>query len=155
MSPFPVSMHCSLDARDEDSMTMAVAEVTSRFGMIDLLVNNAGYGLNGPLEDLPMDAIRDQFETNVFGLIRMSQLVLPGMRAQGNGRIINIGSIGGVIVAPGAGAYHSTKFAVEAISDAMRMEVKGFGIKVVLVQPTGVMTDFGNRIAQTFPVFRV
>jgi NAD(P)-dependent dehydrogenase (short-subunit alcohol dehydrogenase family) len=140
-----------LDVTDEASMRRATQEVLDQEGRIDVLVNNAGYGLNGFLEDLPMDDIRRQFETNVFGLIRMTQLVTPSMRAAGSGRVIHVGSVGGVITAPGAGAYHATKFAVEAIADVQRMELKRFGIDVVLIQPTGVDTPFLQKIARTYP----
>lgn len=122
-----------------------------RHGAVDVLVNNAGYGQNGPLEELALDDVRRQFETNVFGLVRMSQLVLPGMRRKGWGRIINVGSIGGTFSTPGAGAYHTSKYAVEAFSDSLRGEVKGFGIDVALIQPTGVYTAFDKKFPLTYP----
>lgn len=140
-----------LDVTDEGSMLGATGEVLAREKQIDVLVNNAGFGLNGFLEDLPMAEIRRQFETNVFGLIRMTQLVVPSMRAAGGGRVIHVGSVGGRITAPGAGAYHASKFAVEAIADVQRMELKRFGIDVVLVQPTGVHTPFLEKIVDTYP----
>jgi NAD(P)-dependent dehydrogenase (short-subunit alcohol dehydrogenase family) len=121
----------ALDVTDEASMQAAVAEA----GDVGALVNNAGYGLSGALETLPLHEVRRQFETNVFGLLRLTQLVLPGMRRAGGGTIVNISSMGGRLVFPGGGAYHATKFAVEALSDALRMEVKGFGIDVVCVEP--------------------
>ncbi len=138
-----------LDVTDEASMTEAVRSIEERHGAVDVLVNNAGYGLNGPTEELDLDDLRREFETNVFGLLRMAQLTLPGMRNRGFGRIINVGSIGGTFTAPGAGAYHASKYAVEAISDAMRMEVKTFGVDVVLIQPTGVHTQFAAKINAT------
>lgn len=141
----------SLDVTDEHSMRAAVAQVECTHGAVDLLVNNAGFGLNGPVEELAMDDIRRQFETNVFGLVRMSQLVLPGMRRQGSGRIINVGSVGGTFTVPGAGAYHASKWAVESFTDALRYEVQSFGIDVVLIQPTGVYTQFDKKLAQTMP----
>lgn len=142
-----------LDVTDEESRQVAVRTVEHRHGGIDLLVNNAGYGVSGPLEELPLDTVRANFETNVFGMLRLAQLVLPGMRARRAGRIINIGSVGGLFTAPGAGSYHMTKYAVEALSDALRAEVRGFGIDVVLVQPTGVKTGFiDTQLASLRPV---
>lgn len=138
-----------LDVTDETSMVEAVGVVEAEHGAVDVLVNNAGYGLNGPAEELEMDDVRREFETNVFGLLRMGQLVLPGMRGRGFGRIVNVGSIGGTFVAPGAGAYHASKYAVEALSDALRMEVGAFGVDVILVQPTGVRTPFAAKINAT------
>ena len=132
----------SLDVTDEASMVAAVDAVTAESGHIDALVNNAGYSQSGAAETLNLDDVRRQFETNVFGLLRLSQLVLPSMRSQGDGRIVNISSMGGKIVFPGAGAYHATKFAVEAFSDAMRFEVAGFGIKVIIIEPGLITTNF-------------
>ncbi|WP_149359664.1 oxidoreductase [Lolliginicoccus suaedae] len=134
----------ALDVTDEQSMAAAVAQVESDEGAVDALVNNAGYSQSGAVESIPLDNIRKQFETNVFGLIRMSQLVLPGMRKAGHGRIINIGSMGGKLTFPGGGIYHSTKYAVEAISDAMRFEVQGFGVQVVLIEPGLITTEFAE-----------
>lgn len=131
-----------LDVTDEQERLSAVRSVGRDVGRVDLLVNNAGYGVSGPLEQVDMDAVRANFETNVFGMLRLAQLVLPLMRAQGCGRIVNIGSVGGLFTAPGAGTYHMTKYAVEALSDAMRAEVTGFGVDVVLIEPTGVRTAF-------------
>ncbi|HEX6713935.1 MAG TPA: oxidoreductase [Thermoleophilaceae bacterium] len=133
-----------LDVTDEDSMTAAVKAVEADEGAVGVLVNNAGYSQSGAVESIPMDAVRRQFETNVFGLMRMCQLVLPGMRAQRWGRIVNISSMGGRVVFPGGGYYHATKFAVEAFSDALRFEVKGFGIDVVVLEPGLIKTEFGN-----------
>ncbi|MEZ5134647.1 MAG: SDR family NAD(P)-dependent oxidoreductase [Acidimicrobiales bacterium] len=118
---------------DEASMVAAVEQVESDEGAVGVLVNNAGFSLTGPIEAVPMDEVRRQFDTNVFGLVRMCQLVLPQMRAHGWGRIINISSMGGKLTFPGMGFYHGTKYAVEAISDALRFEVRPFGVKVVLV----------------------
>src|SRR5690349_18289574 len=134
----------ALDVTDESSMTEAVDTVLAEAGSIDALVNNAGYSQSGASETLDLADVRRQFETNVFGLLRMSQLVLPTMRAQGSGRIVNISSMGGRLVFPGGGAYHATKYAVEAFSDAMRFEVSGFGIHVVLVEPGLITTNFEN-----------
>ena len=132
----------ALDVTDEASMVAAVEAVTAESGRIDALVNNAGYSQSGAAETLDVDEVRRQFETNVFGLLRLSQLVLPAMREQQDGRIVNISSMGGKIVFPGGGAYHATKFAVEAFSDAMRFEVAGFGIKVVIIEPGLITTNF-------------
>jgi NADP-dependent 3-hydroxy acid dehydrogenase YdfG len=132
----------ALDVTDEASMQAAVKAVEGAEGSVGALVNNAGYSQSGAVESVKLDDVRSQFETNVFGLIRMSQLVLPGMRREGRGRIVNVGSMGGTLVFPGGGIYHATKFAVEAISDAMRFEVKGFGVDVVLIQPGLITSDF-------------
>jgi NAD(P)-dependent dehydrogenase (short-subunit alcohol dehydrogenase family) len=135
----------ALDVTDERSMESAVAEVEQKGGgAIGALVNNAGYSQSGAVETVPMESVRRQFETNVFGLMRMCQLVLPGMRRAGEGRIVNISSIGGKVVFPGGGVYHGTKHAVEAISDALRFEVKGFGIDVVIIEPGLIKTQFGE-----------
>jgi NAD(P)-dependent dehydrogenase (short-subunit alcohol dehydrogenase family) len=133
-----------LDVTDETSMTEAVAAIEREDGAVGVLINNAGYGLQGPLEEVPMEEVRRQFDTNVFGLVRMCQLVLPGMRRQGWGRIVNLSSIGGKLVFPGGGLYHGTKHAIEAISDALRFEVRPFGVKVILVEPGTVLTPFGD-----------
>ncbi len=133
-----------LDVCDEASMTAAVAEVERAEGAVGALVNNAGYGHYGAIEEATREEIQRQFETNVFGLIRMSQLVLPGMRRQRWGRIVNVGSMGGKLVFPGGGLYHATKFAVEALSDALRYEVKNFGIAVSLIEPGVIKTQFGD-----------
>ncbi|MEA2124187.1 MAG: hypothetical protein QOI80_969 [Solirubrobacteraceae bacterium] len=134
----------ALDVMDEASMQAAVDTVVEREGGIGALVNNAGYSQSGAIETVDLDAVRKQFETNVFGLIRMSQLVLPSMRERGSGRIVNMSSMGAELVFPGGGIYHATKFAVEAISDAMRWEVKGFGVQVVTIQPGLIKTEFGT-----------
>ena len=133
-----------LDVTDEDSMVAAVEQVEADKGSVGALVNNAGYSQSGALETLSIESVRAQFETNVFGLLRLSQLVLPGMRDAGGGRIVNIGSMGGKLTFPGGGVYHATKHAVEAISDAMRFEVQGFGVRVVLIEPGLIRTEFAN-----------
>lgn len=138
-----------LDVTDEASMRRAVDAVEAEHGAISALVNNAGYSQGGAVEEVAMDDIRRQFETNVFGLVRLTQLVLPGMRRQGWGRVVNISSMGGRLVFPGAGFYHATKFAVEAISDALRWEVRPFGIHVVVVEPGLIRTRFGETAAST------
>jgi NAD(P)-dependent dehydrogenase (short-subunit alcohol dehydrogenase family) len=141
----------ALDVTSEESMTAAVDTVIAESGRIDGLVNNAGYSQSGAVETLDLDDVRRQFETNVFGLVRMCQLVLPTMRAQRSGRIVNISSMGGRLVFPGGGAYHATKYAVEAFSDAMRFEVAGFGIRVVLVEPGLITTIFENAAVASMP----
>jgi NADP-dependent 3-hydroxy acid dehydrogenase YdfG len=134
----------ALDVTDEASMSAAVGAVEAEHGAVGALVNNAGYSQSGALETITLDDIRKQFETNVFGLIRMSQLVLPGMRRAGTGRIVNIGSMGGKLTFPGGGVYHATKYSVEALSDALRFEVQGFGVRVVLIEPGLIVTDFAK-----------
>lgn len=136
--------HLALDVTDEASMSAAVNAVLAEAGRIDALVNNAGYSLSGAVESLNVDDIRREFETNVFGLVRLSQLVLPAMRKQGSGRIVNIGSMGGKLTFPGGGAYHASKYAVEALSDALRYEVSGFGVQVVLIEPGLITTNFDD-----------
>ena len=134
----------ALDVTDEASMQAAVDQMLAEVGRIDALVNNAGYSQSGAAETLDLDDVRRQFETNVFGLLRLSQMVLPTMRAQRSGRIVNISSMGGKLVFPGGAVYHATKYAVEAISDAMRFEVAGFGIEVVIIEPGLIVTNFEN-----------
>lgn len=141
----------ALDVTDESSMTAAVDAVLDGTGRIDALVNNAGYSQSGALESVDVDDVRRQFETNVFGLLRLTQLVLPHLREQRSGRIVNIGSMGGKLTFPGAGAYHASKYAVEALSDALRFEVAGFGIKVVLIEPGLITTNFEAAVAAGMP----
>ncbi len=137
----------ALDVTDEASTMEAVTAVEEAAGPVGVLVNNAGYGLYGPVEQLPMDEIRRQFETNFFGLVRLTQLVLPGMRRRGRGRILNVSSMGGRITLPGGAFYHASKYAVEALSDALRMEVAQFGIDVVLIEPGPVKTPWNDVAA--------
>jgi NADP-dependent 3-hydroxy acid dehydrogenase YdfG len=134
----------ALDVTDEASMQSAVDSVIEAEGAVGVLINNAGYSQGGAVEAVPLDEVRRQFETNVFGLIRMCQLVLPGMREQHEGKIVNIGSMGGKLTFPGGGLYHATKYAVEALSDAMRFEVRGFGVDVILIEPGLIVTNFGE-----------
>jgi NAD(P)-dependent dehydrogenase (short-subunit alcohol dehydrogenase family) len=134
----------ALDVTDEASMQAAVATVVEDHGAVGALVNNAGYSQSGAVEEVPLEDVRRQFETNVFGAVRMCQLVLPGMRARRRGRIVNVSSMGANFTFPGGGFYHATKYAVEAISDALRFEVAGFGIDVVIVQPGLIRTGFAN-----------
>jgi NAD(P)-dependent dehydrogenase (short-subunit alcohol dehydrogenase family) len=133
-----------LDVTDEGSMRRAVEEVERAEGAVGVLINNAGYSQSGAVEGVPMEKVRRQFETNVFGLVRMCQLVLPGMRGQGFGRIVNLSSMGGKLTFPGGGLYHATKHAVEALSDALRFEVRGFGVEVVLIEPGLIHTGFAQ-----------
>jgi NAD(P)-dependent dehydrogenase (short-subunit alcohol dehydrogenase family) len=137
----------ALDVTDEGSMRAAVEAVTAAEGSVGVLVNNAGYSQSGALETVPIEQVRRQFETNVFGLLRMCQLVLPGMREQRWGRIVNVGSMGGRLTFPGGGVYHATKYALEALSDAMRFEVRGFGVDVILIEPGLIVTNFGEVAA--------
>jgi NAD(P)-dependent dehydrogenase (short-subunit alcohol dehydrogenase family) len=137
----------ALDVTDEASMTAAAAQVEKEAGPVGTLINNAGYGLYGPVEQLPMAEIRREFETNFFGLVRLIQLVLPGMRRRGGGRILNVSSMGGRVTLPGGAFYHASKYAVEALSDALRMEVAQFGIDVVLIEPGPVKTPWTERAA--------
>ncbi len=132
------------DVTDEASMTACVAAVEEAEGAVGVLVNNAGYSQSGAIEEVSIDAVRRQFETNVFGLMRMCQLVLPAMRERGWGKIVNVSSMGGKLVFPGGGAYHATKHAVEALSDALRFEVAGFGIDVVVIEPGLIKTRFAE-----------
>jgi len=134
----------ALDVTDEGSMQAAVRAVEDAEGAVGALVNNAGYSQSGAVETVPMEQVRRQFETNVFGLARMAQLVLPGMRRQRWGRIVNVSSMGGKLTFPGGGFYHATKYAVEALSDALRFEVQGFGVDVVVIEPGLIKTGFAD-----------
>ena len=133
----------ALDVTSEESLQACMATV----GPLDVLVNNAGYGYFGPIETVPMEEARRQLEVNLFGLARLCQLVLPGMRERGNGRIINISSVAGKAVLNFGGWYHVSKFAVEAFSDALRIEMKPFGVKVVLIEPGAIRTEWGQIAA--------
>lgn len=132
-----------VDVTVESSMSQAVARIEAESGSVDVLVNNAGYGLSGTVEETCAEDVREQFETNVFGPTRLIQFVLPGMRRQGSGTIVNLSSIFGRYAVPGGGYYHASKHAIEALSDALRLEVENFGIRVVLVEPGPVLTEFG------------
>ncbi|MFC6010801.1 oxidoreductase [Nocardia lasii] len=137
----------SLDVTDEASAEKAVAEIIAAEGRIDVLVNNAGYGSYGALEDVPLDEADAQLEVNLFGLARMTQLVLPHMRAQHSGTIVNISSMGGRFATPMGAWYHASKYAVEGLSDALRLEVKQFGINVVIIEPGSIRTPWGSIAA--------
>jgi NAD(P)-dependent dehydrogenase (short-subunit alcohol dehydrogenase family) len=139
----------ALDVTDDESMSSAVQTVLDETGRIDALVNNAGYGSYGAIEDVPIDEARRQVEVNLIGLARLIQLVLPTMRAQHGGTIVNITSIGGKITTPFGGWYHATKFAVEGLSDALRTEVAPFGVRVVVVEPGGIKTEWSGIAMQT------
>jgi NAD(P)-dependent dehydrogenase (short-subunit alcohol dehydrogenase family) len=133
-----------LDVTDEASMREAVDTVEAEHGAVGALVNNAGYSQSGAIETVPLEDVRRQFETNVFGLLRLTQLVLPAMRERRAGRIVNVSSMGANFTFPGGGVYHATKYALEALSDALRFEVGGFGIDVVIIQPGIIRTGFGD-----------
>jgi NADP-dependent 3-hydroxy acid dehydrogenase YdfG len=133
-----------LDVTDDESMQRAVAAVEEQEGAVGALVNNAGYSLSGAVESVSMEEVRRQFETNVLGLIRMCQLVLPAMREQRHGRIVNVSSMGGKLTFPGGGIYHATKHAVEGLSDVLRFESRGFGIDVSIIEPGLIKTEFGS-----------
>jgi len=134
-----------LDVTDADSIQSAVEEGLKSFGQIDVLLNNAGYRAYGPLEAFPMEKIERQFNTNVIGLIATTKAVLPHFRARNSGTIVNISSIGGQIAFPMGSLYHGTKFAVEGFSEALHYEMNSIGVKVKVVEPSGVKTDFGGR----------
>lgn len=133
----------AMDVTDSQSMATGVQAVLEAEGRIDVLINNAGYGYFGAIENVSVEEARRQVEVNLFGLAELTKLILPHMRRQGSGRIINTSSIAGKMVMPFGGWYHVTKFSVEAFSDALRMEVKPFGIKVSLIEPGGIKTDWG------------
>ena len=137
----------ALDVTDDASMSAAVAEVEAAHGAVGTLVNNAGFGEYGAVEEVAMAKVRAMFETNVFGLARMCQLVLPGMRAAGRGRIVNLSSMCGRMTFPLGGYYHATKYAVEALTDALRVEVKPFGVQVVVVEPGVTRSGFEETIS--------
>ncbi|GAA1236828.1 oxidoreductase [Streptomyces rhizosphaericus] len=137
----------AMDVTDDDSMRAGIEKITAETGRIDVLVNNAGYGSYGALEDVSLDEARYQFEVNVFGAIRLTQLVLPRMRAQRSGTIVNVTSMGGKIYTPLGGWYHGTKFALEALSDCLRLEAKPFGVDVVVIEPGGIATEWGSIAA--------
>jgi NAD(P)-dependent dehydrogenase (short-subunit alcohol dehydrogenase family) len=134
-----------LDVQDPDSITAAVAAGLDRFGRIDVLLNNAGYGAYGLLEATPMAKIRRQFDVNVLGLLETTKAVLPHFRAAGRGTIVNVSSIGGKVTFPLGTLYHGSKFAVEGLSEALHYELQAIGVRVKIVEPGFVRTDFGGR----------
>ncbi|MFE5409351.1 oxidoreductase [Microbacterium sp. NPDC056569] len=137
----------AMDVTDEQSMTDGVAQIIAETGRMDVLVNNAGYGSYGAIEDVPLEEARRQFEVNVFGAMQLARLVLPHMRAQRSGTVVNITSMGGKIYTPLGGWYHGTKFALESLSDCLRLEVAPFGIDVVVIEPGGIATEWGGIAA--------
>jgi NADP-dependent 3-hydroxy acid dehydrogenase YdfG len=139
----------ALDVTSESAMIDAVDAVQAEHGQVGTLINNAGFAEYGPIEESDLDLVRAMFETNVFGLARLTQLALPAMRRSRSGRIVNIGSMGGRMTFPVGGYYHATKYAVEAISDALRVEVKPFGIDVILVEPGLIRTNFESRMNES------
>ncbi len=134
----------AMDVTDEASMVKGINEILQAEGRIDVLLNNAGYGSYGALEDVPLSEARYQFEVNIFGMARLTQLVLPQMRRQRSGRIINISSIGGKLGEPHGVWYHATKYAVEGLSDSLRMELREFGIDVVIIEPGAIITEWAG-----------
>ena len=138
----------ALDVTDEASRKAAVDAVVEAEGAIGVLVNNAGYSQSGAVESVPDERVRAQFDTNVFGPLALCRLVLPGMREQGWGKIVNVSSMGGRFTFPGGGIYHATKHALEALSDALRFEVKTFGVDVILIEPGLIRTGFSGTVVQ-------
>ena len=137
-----------MDITDEQSMQAVVQTIMDAEGRIDVLINNAGYGYFGAVEDVSIAEAKRQFEVNIFGLARLTQLVVPYMRQQGSGRIVNVASVAGHVTFYFGAWYHATKYALEAISDALRMELKPFGIQVVIIEPGAIKTDWGLIAAQ-------
>lgn len=138
----------SLDVTDRDAVFAAVAHGHEHFGALDVVVNNAGYGQFGMVEELTEQELRDQLEANVFGLVWVTQAALPFLRAQGSGHLLQVSSVGGVSAFPGLGAYHASKWAIEGLSQSLAQEVAGFGIKVTIVEPGPYSTDWGDASAR-------
>jgi NAD(P)-dependent dehydrogenase (short-subunit alcohol dehydrogenase family) len=139
----------ALDVTKPDSISAAVAAIESAEGGVGVLVNNAGFGLHGAVETTPLEDVHAQFETNFFGVVALTQLVLPAMRGQGWGKIVNISSMGGKVTLPGGAFYHASKHALEALSDALRVELRPFGIDVIVVEPGVIKTRFGDTAVGT------
>jgi NAD(P)-dependent dehydrogenase (short-subunit alcohol dehydrogenase family) len=137
-----------LDVVDEASRQAAVDAVVAAEGAVGVLVNNAGYSQSGAVESVPDERVRAQFETNVFAPLALCRLVLPGMREQGWGKVVNVSSMGGRLTFPGGGWYHASKHALEALSDALRYELRGFGIDVIVIEPGLIRTRFGSTVAR-------
>jgi NAD(P)-dependent dehydrogenase (short-subunit alcohol dehydrogenase family) len=137
----------ALDVTDEGSLNSAVRTIEDAYGGVSVLINNAGYGEMGPLEEVPIEAFRRELETNVVGLLRLTQLVIPTMRRRGYGRIVNMSSMGGLMSLPGGGAYYASKYALEGLSDSLRAEVAPFGIDVIVIEP-GLVTSGFNATAR-------
>jgi len=142
------SMKLKIDVTDEASVKRSVNRIIETYGKIDVLINNAGYSMRGALEEVNSDKIRDMFDVNVFGIIRMTQAVLPSMRQQRAGRIINIGSVSGQFAQSLNGGYCASKYAVEALSDTLRMELKEFGIQTTVIEPGPMQTGFFQKLAE-------
>jgi NAD(P)-dependent dehydrogenase (short-subunit alcohol dehydrogenase family) len=138
-----------LDVTDNAAIERVLDRIRTAHGGVDCLVNNAGYAEVGPVEDVPIDAVADQFDVNLYGPLRLCSAVLPGMRERGRGRIINVSSIFGQTVLPGMGVYSASKFGIEAVSDALRRELVSSGVAVVVVEPAWVRTDFAKRARHT------
>ena len=134
----------AIDVTNDESVTACIEQIFKEAGSIDVLVNNAGFGSEGAIEDVTMQDAKYQFEVNVFGAMRLTKLVLPKMRQNKYGKIVNISSVGGKIALPLGGWYHASKFAIEALSDSMRMEVKQFGIDVIVIEPGGIKSEWGD-----------
>ena len=143
------ALRLRLDVTDDASVRAAMDEVLDRLGQIDVLVNNAGYGLVGPMEAYEDEDLRRQFETNVLGVFRTTRAVIPHMRGRGNGTIVMVSSIGGRLTTPLTSAYNATKWAVEGLSESVRYELAPFGVRVKVVEPGGIATDFGGRSMAT------
>ena len=138
----------ALDVTDREAVRAGVAEAEERLGGLDIVVNNAGYGHFGAVEELGVDELRDQLETNVFGALHVTQAALPGMRSRGRGHLVQISSIGGVGAFAGLGAYHASKWALEALSESLAAEVAEHGIRVTIVEPGGYSTDWAGSSAR-------
>lgn len=145
-----------LDVTDRDQVFAAVETAHENFGQLDVIINNAGYGLFGTVEEITEQQLRDQLETNLFGVLSVTQAVLPILREQGSGHIIQISTIGGVAAFPGLGGYHASKWALEGLTESLAQEVAGFGIKVTLVEPGGFDTDWKGAsatVADALPAY--
>lgn len=138
----------AMDVTSEEQVEEAVGRIGEEAGGVDVLVNNAGFGLYGPMESVPIDEARYQFEVNVFGLARLTQMVIPGMRVKGRGRIVNVSSMGGKVYFPLGSWYHASKHALEGWSDCLRLEVAPFGIDVIVIEPGAIETEFGDVLAE-------
>ena len=138
----------AMDVTREDDVVSVVRQIEEEAGGVDILINNAGFGLYGAMEDTPVEDARRQFEVNLFGPARLTQLVLPHMRRQGKGRIVNVSSMGGRIYTPLGSWYHASKHALEGWSDCLRLEVKGFGIDVIIIEPGVIETSFGDVMVE-------
>lgn len=146
LADLPAALKLALDVTQPTSIAQALECTLARFDRLDVLVNNAGYARVGALEEVPLDSVQQMFDVNVFGVLRMIQAVVPHMRRQGGGRIINVGSIAGKLATPVNGPYSATKFALEALSDALRLELEPFGIRVSLIEPGAIKTRFDQTV---------